>query len=287
MALKELVIRPSTVGSFMLCPARPGYRGEYGYNYIPNRMLLFGSTMHWIIEQELIGKEWSMSSIMLEMASIFEKDQPNESEKIHLADVMVKADRVALAAEAVKAVALWSELVAPSLPESEPHVEERLEAVAFEDKRYKVTVSGTPDVFWPQEVLMVDWKSAGQMWKPEKAEGQVQPVAYPWMAKQSGYDIRKFIFWVYDRKTEWWGKFERQKSKVLLAEDAFKRQAFAAAVAIEEGTWGFTPAGQGYSSRGWHCQPRYCDAWKCCVGKHLIADGKQNEKALTIKERMK
>ena len=293
----ELTIRPSTVGSWMLCPGRPGQRGVEGYQLYPNEALLFGSGMHWQIEQLLAGEEASEARLETELHTIFIKDIPSDiPDVIYLSKVTTKALRSQMAKEILVAVAQWQVNVRPLLPDEQPEIEQTLRAKAgTHDSEMKngpsvdVFVQGTPDVAYPEAGMIVDWKSAGRMWKPDKAEGQIQPIAYPWMYRESfGTDITRFVFWVYDRKGKFWAPFEQQTEGVdrERAEGAFRIAAVNAAVAIDEGLWTWTPGGQGWASRGWHCSPKYCDAWSVCWGKHLIADGKAEQKVPTLKERM-
>ena len=290
----ELTIRPSTVGSWMLCPGRPGYRGTEGYQYYPNEALLFGSGMHWAIEQVLANGSVEVDEIEKELHGIFVKDLPAlKPDIVYLNKVTTKTARQKMAKEIMNAVVEWEVNVRPLLPDEEPQIEQTLRALAGEHDNestppIRVYVQGTPDAVYPETGMIVDWKSAGRMWDAKKVEGQIQPIAYPWMSGENGVPIERFVFWVFDRQSKWWQPFEQNPDGVdrERAEGAFRLAAVNAAVALHDGTWTWTPGGQGWSSRGWHCSPKYCDAWSVCWGKHLIADGKSEQTVPTLKERM-
>lgn len=290
MPTKDLVIRPSTVQSYMYCGGRPGYRGTEGFNYYPNEALLFGSAMHWEIEQRMAGNSPTLHDLELELHRIWVKDLPESvqgSQLVYLNKVTTKAQRLGMAKSVRQAVDEWEIHVLPNLPESEVTAEMTMRALAGRHGDYDVYVQGTADAIWLEDGTIVDWKSANAMWKPMKVEAQIQPIAYPWLVKESfSVDIKEFTFWVYDKAAQLWAPFTRKLKDNPKQTGAFRLAAVNAAVALEEGTWTWTPAGQAFhASRGWHCSPKYCDAWDVCWGKHLIQDGKQDLPAIKMKEK--
>ncbi len=287
--MKRLTIRPSTVGSYLLCGGRPGQKDMPGYQIYPNEVLLFGSGMHWLIEQRLEGHDPSPVEVELQLHLIYVKDIPETydmSKVVFLNKVTNKAQRKMMAKEIVEAVDLWETQVRDTLPDGRMLIEKKMTAEVCAHDDYAVDLTGTPDVVFPDDGVIIDWKSAGKMWDPKKMQGQIQPIAYPWLVSQAlDIDITEFIFWVYDRKGKWWAPFTRQgPTEGQVA--AFRDMARVVAINLHEGTWTWNPSGQGYTTRGWHCSAKYCDAWSLCVGKFLIADGKDGAEAPTQRERM-
>jgi hypothetical protein len=148
-----------------------------------------------------------------------------------------------------------------------------------------IEMFGTPDAVYPVDELIVDWKTAGRQWDKKKIPGQLQPLAYNALlaASMSMPDFFVFHFYVYDRSKGNWKLFDYGRPSSLQV-DALIEQAFGMAL-LSEGAPVYTPQGQGYTTRGWHCDPRYCDAWEICPGKYLVKDGKEKKRALRVSER--
>lgn len=287
--MKQLFIRPSTVGSWMLCPARPGLRHMPEYNLTPNEPLMFGSAVHWGIEYYLKhGHIPPLKDMVLELFNIFVKDQGVEDPVVFGAFTST-GQRDKLAKDALAAVIEWERGVLPDLPDEVPDVERTVQAVAgygfIGEQEYEVTVRGTPDAVYEQAHTIVDWKTAGRKWNADKMDGQIQPIFYPWMwDEEFGVGITDFSFIIYDRSAGWWNTMTRKVGSPAAIEAACQT-AVHAAIAIESKSLSYTPSGGGFKARGWHCSPQYCDAWGVCEGKHIVNDGRENEPAMTTKER--
>ena len=277
-----IYVRPSTVTSNALCPARTGLRDKEGFNHYPNEALLFGTLVHWMIEVNLNGVAITLKEVEDYLFNAFVKDVPFPTEDtVTLGQVTTKRQRTAVVQEAQRAYSLWLLMVYPNLPKEEPRVEELLDQRIGDIAEYKVVLRGTPDAYYPKAGVFVDWKTAGRNWAADKAQGQLQRVAYPMMVP---FDVQSFDFWVYDRSGEWWNKFSTPPGTP--AEDrAFAANAMQVARYELDQTTTYTPSGGGFKSRGWHCSPQYCDAWAVCDGKYLVADGKADAVPLTLKER--
>ena len=277
-----LEIRPSTVSSMMLCPGRTMGRGNDGFNDKPSEALVFGTLVHARIEQHLLGKgEMSMHEKLHE---IWLDDGGTEHEWKRLVPIDTRNKVVE---GALLAYEKWYQNIRPFLPTTQAVVEEKLTSTIgmHPETNEAVTMFGTPDVVYPEEWLIVDWKTAGRGWDKKKMAGQMQPMAYNLLAadKYGFEETFSFQFYVYDRKAESWKLHDYGKPS-LVAIDAFRAQAFGMAL-LSEGEPVYTPGGQGWAARGWHCDPRYCDSWSGCPGKHLINDGKANQRALRVQER--
>lgn len=283
--LEPIYVRPSTVTSHALCPARTGLRDVEGANHHPNEALLFGSGVHWCIEQTLRFLDFTTDDLAAELHELFVKDVPEGIEPVKFSTVANLSQRRTLTAGVMNAWDLWRQQVQPELPKTLDMVEQTLEMhIGVIDGR-EVILRGTPDVIYLREHLVIDWKTAGRQWSADKAEGQLQRVAYPMMARlQFNTMINKFDFWVFDRSNDWWGKFS-VPSGSREAERAFVLNAMQVASNEVSGRTTYTPSGGGFKSRGWHCSPQYCDAWSVCDGKFLVADGRADEVAPTLKER--
>lgn len=283
-----IYVRPSTVTSHALCPARTGLRAWDGFNHYPNEALLFGSLMHWMIELTLKGIQFSDRDALYELTVLFVKDIPDSTENVTLLkEVTSPNQRQALVTEATEAWSVWNNTVLPLLPKEDPVVEKPLSMTLRHgtEGHETIVLRGTPDVVYPETGLIIDWKTAGRNWSDDKAEGQLQRVGYPMMAlADKGWDITDFHFWVFDRSSGRWNIF-RTSTGPVEAESAFISNALQAAQNEIHGIFTYTPSGGGFKARGWHCSPKYCDAWSCCEGKFLVADGQANEPALTLKER--
>jgi hypothetical protein len=284
-----IYVRPSTVTSNALCPARTGLRGTEGFNYYPNEALLFGTLVHWMIEMTLKEIDWTATDAEDYLHEAFLNDVPKAVglNLIPLNKVTSKQQRVVLVKEAMVAWSLWQSMVHPSLPKGEPDVEVEIEQrigyiYGESAQEYNVVLRGTPDAWYPQAGVFVDWKTAGRGWAPDKAEGQLQRIGYP-MMKES-INVASFDFWVFDRSAQWWERFRTPPGGGPEVR-AFAANAMQVARYELEQATTYTPSGGGFKSRGWHCSPQYCDAWAVCDGKYLVADGRADDKPLTLKER--
>jgi len=282
-----IYVRPSTVQSFALCPARTLLRGEPGFNHYPNEALLFGTMMHWTIEHELTGESSTNREALDELENAFSKNVPDADTAgvLSMSVVTTQKQRQDLLDEVSKAFVLWKKEVKPNLPDEVPVIEEPLEMQLGTYRDYQIVLRGTPDAVYPNTEIIVDWKTAGRNWNDDKASGQLQRVGYPLMAAaDKNWEISEFHYWVFDRSGEQWNLFKVPVGTPE-AQAAFMENAFAVGVAQIENTSSYTPSGGGFKARGWNCSPKYCDAWSVCDGKFLVADGQAEEPALTLQER--
>jgi len=273
----SIEIRPSTVSSMMLCPARTMLR-EANEPYQPAEALVFGSVVHARIEHNLTSTaEVSVSGLLRQVWA-------DDTDGSDVDDYISEVRKAQLVYEVVVAYDKWLQQVKPFLPQSEAIVERKFRSTIgmHPVSNEAVEMFGTPDVVYPDEGLIVDWKTAGRGWDKRKMQAQMQPMAYNVLVADGlGYnDVFGFTFYVYDRQKEAWKKHDYGKPSQD-AIDAFIQQAFGMAL-LSEGEPIFTPGGQGNTARGWHCDPRYCDRWGVCPGKYLINDvkAKQREKRL-------
>ncbi len=281
----SLEIRPSTVGSMMLCPARQMLKDVDGFNRKPSEALVFGTLVHALLESHLRGSVMNpVFGVHDRLHEIWLADGGTDHEWRRLVS---DEKKMSMADEAAVAYQKWKRNILPFLPTSEPIIERQMRTTigVHPETNEAVEMYGTPDVVYPDDRLIIDWKTAGRGWDGKKMEGQVQPLAYN-LLLEGALGVAEpfaFQFYVYDRKDESW-KLHDYGVPDLRAVEAFQAQAFGMAL-LSEGEPVFTPQGQGWKTRGWHCDPRYCDAWAVCPGKWLINDGKANKRALRIQER--
>lgn len=272
-----LQIRPSTISSMMLCPARQILKRDDDAGQTAEA-LLFGTMTHWRIEQHLLGETGFDFD---RMASKLKELYYEETNGGQLLDVITKRQAREFINEVMVAYEAWLVEVAPNLPDEAPVLEKTLEAKIWSDDRYEIYLTGTPDAMFLKDGLIADWKTAGRNWNADKVDGQVQPWAYTLLASFNGIEISQFDFWVYDRATESWWRHVHSLPYMNTAHEALIHQAAAFAILEHEGIPIYSPAGSGFKARGsWHCSPNYCDQWGRCKGKYLIADGKAHEPAL-------
>lgn len=287
-------IRPSTVAGAMLCPARSGLYGHVDYQYYPNEGLFFGSVVHFGIEHILThGQMDGIEHILLDaMPDIWAKDAegaPDEFGRVDLGKVMTRSQRVALMAEVVVALEKWLDVPFLTLRESSVlDVERTIERSVGFHGDIEVIMRGTPDLIrrTAHGSEIIDWKTAGKNWDKHKMSSQFQRIAYPWMDIEDGGVMAWFTYWVYDRTAKWWVK---HPAPPIRDEEiyALVAQTMAVAGSMIEHTWTYSPTGQGWGGeRGWHCSPKYCNAWNACDGRHLVLDDKVDLTVPSLKERM-
>ena len=184
--MERIDIRPSTIQSIMLCPARTMLRGHDNFDPVPSEGLAFGSMEHWCIEQVLTGKGTpSFDACLLALDEILLRDVPEKSR----AEVGADLDRLIsgkqrrnLIVEALDALDEWRKWVLPDLPtKGEMHVERPRERLVAATGDVEVWLIGTPDLVFPGESMVYDWKTAGMAWKAEKYQQQIQPIAYRYL----------------------------------------------------------------------------------------------------------
>lgn len=296
---ESVFIRPSTVDSAMLCGGRVGLRGNDGYRYLPNEGLMFGSAVHWWIEFVLEHeREPTIDEVLDVIDELYLKDYPRPMPGgVALFEVpsqfLGSRSLLAFAAEVLEAGESWLSTVYSKLlvghDADEFVIEERLTAdVGIVDlgngEQFRIYLRGTPDLIIPSIGEMIDWKTAGKAWDPKRLEKQFQVVVYPWMASEHlAVEIEKFTYWIYDRSGKWWVPMSAPVG-TKAERKAARHQTLRVAHSLLSDSWTYRPQGQGRQTRGWHCSPKYCDAWAVCPGKHLVRDGKANEPALVGKE---
>jgi hypothetical protein len=265
----------------MLCPARAQLKRLQDELTRPAEALVFGSLVHAMIEEKLLDSPVEDRHGML--ARIWEEDTDGSD----LGAFVILSRQDQLIAEAEEAFGQWLRQVLPFLPSSEGLVERRMcsQIGVHPVDNEAVTMCGTPDVVYPDEHLIVDWKTAGRGWDKQKMESQVQPLAYNVLVydnvdSSQTYD---FVYYVYNRQKGNWKKHDYGKPS-LVAIDAFVEQAFGMAVLLYSEPV-YTPAGQGRTSRGWHCSPKYCDVWGDCTGRYLVKDGKERQREARLHEK--
>jgi hypothetical protein len=272
----DVLIRPSSVTSMGLCPARVGYSLTEGYNPLPSEAMSFGTLEHAILERRLTGDPFVMSR---QTVGDLWRELIRDENGIEL-DELAPRDLIDSSVdEAIAAAFLWEEDVLPQL--GEPVIVEEVlwrPLGVLPDGR-AVWLHGTPDLV-TEGPLGHDWKTAGTGWKESRRLFEAQPSAYPWLAApRLGVEAHEiaFVFWVYDRKNSEWQPHKTSRTRAEI--DSWLKVAWMRGKQIAYGAFPATTYDSqwGNYSRGWWCSPRFCAAWDICQFKHLADDVDETE----------
>lgn len=262
----DIIIRQSTLNSWLLCPGRVYHSVDDGFDRTPSEPMLFGTLVHAMIEAHLLGDSPPIGSLLNEAEANdgFSLDDYATPEAIEY-----MFDGVQMAFDD------WQEQVEPRLPDEEPtYIEQKFQRPLAEvgDGRV-IWVQGTPDLAYSDRIY--DWKTAGRGWKlnnndQSKGSFNAQAPTYLWL---DGRGLRTFTFWVYDRSKGVWGEYITQWDSEQLLLNLKNLEGIGRAIAA--GVVYYTPTSDNFGKvqRGWHCSPKYCGAWNICPGKNSIADG--------------
>ena len=265
-----ITIRPSTVKSADLCPARVGYRDTPGYRDRASQAMSWGTMVHDGAERVLNGAnplEVFRPAVLLDRWAVL----AHERDEFDLHSAAPPERLSEWADEASEALHLWHKTVYPQLPLSDvDDIEVTLTRGLGVYKGRPVVMYGTPDLVLDGEIH--DWKTAGRAWSEGRANFEAQPSAYTYLKWGFDEEPHKFVFWVYDRsKFEWtpievWRDVNQVSSWVM--------HAWMRTIQIEEGITPATPTMERYGKtvRGWYCGPKYCPAWDVCDFKWLGDD---------------
>ncbi len=266
-----LWMRQSTVGSWELCPARVMLSDDPGFKALPSEAMSFGTLVHEMGATDLTDglQNWTIVDVM-DLWDTLVTDEYGVSVFELAAEEMIRDGAV----EAIGANQLWRVQVVPTLPDTDPVVETRLEApLGVLPSGRRVWLHGTGDVLYPDSHVGVDWKTAGRGWKEGKADLTGQAAAYTYLAWVAFSEwISEWRYWVYDRQKVEWAQWTTSRTEQQV--DAWLRHAFGIAKAIDAGAVMYTPVDStfGKMSRGWWCSAKYCGAWEVCKGKYLADD---------------
>ena len=266
-----LWIRQSTVSSWELCPARVTQSTHRGFNGLPSEPMSFGTLVHEMLAKEMVDgpQPWTAADVEDFWDSLVVAEYGVTLPEL-TDDEQVKSSAV----EAIGAVQTWRIQVQPTLPNSDPLVEARLEApLGILDSGRQVWLHGTGDVLYPGVPVGYDWKTSGRDWMDGKAMALGQPSAYTYLALWN-HDafIADWRYWVFDRRSQMWRLHETSRTRQQVA--AWLRHAFGIAKSIDAGATAYNPTGSSYGKirRGWWCSPKYCGAWDICPGKYIADD---------------
>lgn len=135
-------------------------------------------------------------------------------------------------------------------------VEKPFDLPLYEDSMRMIHIRGFID-YIDAELGVVDWKTSGQHYKQwEKERYEKQPTVYAWAENT---DAMRYVVFVHGKSPQ---TFEVKRNDGHI--EWFKRQSLAAARLIEANLsiWPMVDS-------GWHCSPKWCDAWATCRGQFL------------------
>lgn len=273
-----IIVRQSTVGSFGLCPARVGYAWAGLVPPAISEPLVFGTTVHDLIEQHLLnGRADIKSSSFDELLDSILRDKYEQNEGI---EFIPKKDYKRFKDEAINAYQLWVFQVYEHSVRAELKGNKRFYA---EQDLYKnlgisrfngvpILGRGTPDLvtthsFW-------DWKTTNGAfkWNQQKADTEFQATYYLALHNDQGYRdwyLDTFKFAVFDRKKSDWNVLSTTRTQEQM--DAAFTLAMAYGEQIDSGVFPATPFVENYGKmqQGWYCSPKYCGAWDVCEFKGI------------------
>jgi hypothetical protein len=281
----DILISQSTINNLLKCPAAVGYAKSDVEGVLPvfGEKVHFGTVFHGVCEQVIAGENLikvTNQQNVLELAR-----QLILEDGVDWIEYTTEQDRIEFAEEILHAVHVWHKLFwepySPSIVD--PVSEGRLYTQIGEIGDRRVILAGTPDLLcsYLNEPVLFDWKTSGRPWKPGKSELELQGSLYMFLAEQNtGIQYRKACFVVYDRSKgqleELWT--ERSDKHVETA----VKTALAWANMIAKEVFPPTPVVWEFMKpkRGWHCSPKYCQAWNVCEYKFLPDDKSEYEKAV-------
>ena len=266
----DTIVRQSTIGQLQLCGGRVGYQDQEGYLQAVSEALVFGQCAHYIINQDVETGE-QQDSLLQSMGNWVEELLVDEYDW-SLSQVPNVPE---FFSELGTAYRLWRNTVRPTLKGELLCAEEEMYMPLGEGKNTDITLRGTADAVYND--TLVDWKTAGRGWKPVKASVSMQASLYMPLIKQNlGVSIRKFTFWVYNRRSGRWERHITQRSVNQI--DAALVTAHQYGLQLEAEVYPCTPVPESSfnKKRGWYCSPKFCGAWNICEAKFMQDDVNEN-----------
>lgn len=270
----DVLVSQSLVGSYDLCAASVGQKGQPGYILQPNQQMSWGSMLHGAIEDDLLA------TLRRDPISRWTPDQledqwnlalQNERDGTWLLSDMTD-DRVLIRHwldEAVVAMYKWQDDVLPGLHlDDEARVEDTISRqLGTLPNGRRVFYGGTGDLVEPSMNQITDWKTSGRGWHQSKADFTGQVPGYLWL-----YGQEKFRFVVWNRQKLTWDSFDTSRTEQQI--EAYLRHAFEVAAAIDAGIYPVTNVQSNFGkyNRTWQCSPKWCGAWNICPYKYLNDD---------------
>lgn len=270
----DTLIRQSIIGQCQLCEYRHKLESHKGYLPPVSEPMIFGTCEHYLIAADLEVDEPRLD-LLASMDEWVEQILIDEYDWT-LAQVPNVRE---FFTELSVAYRMWRTLVQPKLSKEIISLEEEMFLYLGESHTGNLFLKGTPDVAYPNKI--VDWKTAGKGWKPEKAHLSIQASLYMALVKQHlDMSIRRFTFWVYNRQARDWQGINTERrvkdinAALITARDYAKK--------IESGSYTASPVPDANFNkrRGWYCSPKYCGAWNICPVKFLTDNKNENEIAI-------
>jgi PD-(D/E)XK nuclease superfamily protein len=147
----------------------------------------------------------------------------------------------------------WAEIMPIAQPLA---VEKEFNLPLLNDTFRSINLRGFIDCV-DAELGVIDWKSAGSPYKQwEKERYEKQPTVYAWAENT---DAMRYVVFVHGKAPQTF-VVPRNDGHI----EWLKRQALAAARLIEANisVWPMVDS-------GWHCSPKWCNAWATCRGQFL------------------
>lgn len=263
----DVIVRQSTIGQLQLCAGRVGYENQTGYLPALSEALVFGTCVHHIISEDLMSGGEQQDELLHTMGEwvdeILQTDYEWELKKV--------PDIPQFFSEIGVAYRMWRTEVRPTLVGELLAVEEEMYMPLGKGKTSNISLRGTADAVFDD--TLVDWKTAGRGWKPEKAAVSMQASLYMPLIKQNlNKSIRKFTFWVFNRQLGGWEQHVTDRSITQI--NAALHTAHQYGLQLEAEVYPCTPVPESSftKKRGWYCKPKFCGAWNICEAKYMNDD---------------
>lgn len=264
----DILVRQSLIGDMQFCEYRVKLKTHEGYLESLSEAATFGTCIHYLISEDLTTGE-----PRLDLISNMEEwvEEILVAEDWSLSKVPNAQDFMT---ELTNAYRIWRHEVYPQLPE----------AISLEEEMYlplggSYYLRGTSDAVFDNVIM--DWKTSGRDWKEGKADMSIQASLYMALVKQNlGKSIRKFEFWVFNRKKREWVSFPT--SRRIKEINSALLSAYDYAYKMDKEAYTATPVTDtfGKKVRGWYCSPKWCGAWNICPAKYLNDNKNETEIAV-------
>lgn len=284
----DIVIRQSTIGQMLKCPASWGYVHNKVEGVLPvfSEKVEFGSAGHKIVEHIINGAnlyEVTQTDFMLDTTR-----EVILEDGIDWLEYTTEKERSEFVEELKLYVHVWHKNFwkpySPYIENTRSEVPVSIHIGDTDDGK-RIVLHGTPDLacYYDQVPTLFDWKTAGRAWKENKPEYELQGPLYMALASSlMEVSFRKACFVVYDRSKGVLDELWTEREDIHV--ESAIRTAVEWGRQISANVFPPTPVVWEYQkpSRGWYCSPKYCQAWNVCDFKQLIPDGKYEQEVAVI-----
>lgn len=255
----DIIYRVSDMGNYDLCMGRVAHRYDPGYSDQLSEPMLFGTTLHNLIEREIVQG----LPVPRESLASYSEEVIRDKEDVDLNDYV--EDMGVWVDELDTLMISWRSWWRSGSIEPE-HVEYPM-GVPIGDG---IWLCGTADLIARVggELVAFDWKTARRDWQASKADAHYQQNLYAYLYNEINEEpLRRFTYLVGNRRTGRWEAHSRTVWPDLMRAELFRYKAFVNAQ--EKGAIVYTPRDPSTGKRAWYCKKEYCGAWAICPARKL------------------